>query len=589
MNGFISILGLGSCISRLASTASFLAIFFSMGSGFLAGATLDLSPSGSLWAVELEEEHSASDARGPDGSIVGTSESSQVTFDLATSDRLRFPQFQLSGLFHPERNLDAQEKPESARRSMVVQATPAANSDRVVESPEWSNESLGVESIHFSPELTKGDRLLLTNLLLQEQLKSVTPPPAPAARGRDARMSKTLTLAQTRTKPASLAKTSTFEQTASEADAPELPGSCGLGIEHEFMRPGTDNQICPKKMEWLSKSWNSKGWIKLEGASYLPTLTLHPAPSKGPTVLLDEGQIATLYMGKGIKPTKGMGIVLGRLPEGYKIDFAGRSEDTEYFKSKDQEYFAILNVEPGAGVLELVSEKSQELNSTVFVPVLEDVVTYLDLSAPQLVDIEVRVVKSGMPNDPEVVGLTVGLSTQNGLQAITRSDGTAVLQKVRQVSGFPQYVDISSRQDQEVGYVYRFQLGEPDPSGRHVVHQIEGNSLYRWLSQVKQGLSDQGAMVVGTHQRSRFDGFREDYFAEVEPLTSKFGLEPLTYSILWNGEISSDEPLEGDLPRFMSVQVAEGLSQVRLKGPEGKVLKSDLFPVSPRVIHVISP
>jgi hypothetical protein len=121
------------------------------------------------------------------------------------------------------------------------------------------------------------------------------------------------------------------------------------------------------------------------------------------------------------------------------------------------------------------------------------------------------------------------------------------------------------------------------------VNQIAEKSLYRWLNQVKQGLSDQAAMVVGAYQRTKIDGFREEYRAVVQPLTAKFGLEPLSFSVLWNGEISQEEPLEGDLPRFMSVQISEGLSQVRLTGPGGSVVKSDLIPVSPRVIHVVSP
>jgi hypothetical protein len=316
---------------------------------------------------------------------------------------------------------------------------------------------------------------------------------------------------------------------------------------------------------------------------------MHPAPSGGPTLLFDEQQLGALFVRTGARMTKGMGIILGKMPDGYKVDFAGRSEETEYFESNHQRYFAILNVEPGAGVLELISEKSQNLNSTIFVPALEDIITYLDLGAPEPRDIGVRVTKNANQNDPEVVGLTVGLSTQNGIQAITKSDGTAVLKQVRTVKGFPLFVDISSRQGQESGYVYRYQLGDPDPTGFFTVNQIAEKSLYRWLNQVKQGLSDQAAMVVGAYQRTKIDGFREEYRAVVQPLTAKFGLEPLSFSVLWNGEISQEEPLEGDLPRFMSVQISEGLSQVRLTGPGGSVVKSDLIPVSPRVIHVVSP
>ncbi|NDG85948.1 MAG: hypothetical protein EBX52_13045 [Proteobacteria bacterium] len=284
-----------------------------------------------------------------------------------------------------------------------------------------------------------------------------------------------------------------------------------------------------------------------------------------------------------------MGNVIGLLPAGYKVEFTGRSEETVYFESNGKQFFAILNVEPGAGVLELVSEKSQDLNTTIFVPVLDDTITFLALSEPEIRDIPVRVSKNGTSNDPEVVGLTVGLSTQSSIQAITKSDGTAMLSNVHMVKGYPVYVDIGSRQGQEPGYLYRYELGNPDSNGVYHLNQVAEKSLDRWLGQVKQGLSDQGALVVGAYHRSRIDGFRDEYRVETKPLTAKFGLEPLTYTLLWNGEISLEEPLEGDLPRFMSVQVSEGLSQVALKGPKGEMIRSDLIPVSPRVIHVLSP
>jgi hypothetical protein len=458
------------------------------------------------------------------------------------------------------------------------------------------------ESITFAADLNETVKAKLTELLLGEQVttKAWTQlPPLTHPKTQEVVSAPTpITLAQNQKRVRDFQKSAMLEMVQKNQESQEdvtTPGVCGLGINHSFEAPVNepssklDSQLCPERISWISKSWNSKGWIKAEGPRHLPTLTMHPAPSGGPTLLFDEQQLDALFVRTGSRMTKGMGIILGKIPDGYKVDFAGRSEETEYFESNHKRYFAILNVEPGAGVLELISEKSQDLNSTIFVPVLEDIITYLDLAAPESRDIGVRVSKNANQNDPEVMGLTVGLSTQNGIQAITKSDGTAVLRQVRTVKGFPLFVDISSRQGQESGYVYRYQLGDPDPTGFFTVNQIAEKSLYRWLNQIKQGLSDQAAMVVGAYQRTKIDGFREEYRAVVQPLTSKFGLEPLSFSVLWNGEISQEEPLEGDLPRFMSVQVSEGLSQVRLTGPGGSVVKSDLIPVSPRVIHVVSP
>jgi hypothetical protein len=473
-------------------------------------------------------------------------------------------------------------KPESKKEPLIGKATP-----RIEE-----------EQITFAPGLSDSQKATLTGLLLAEQVKTEATfkqqDRAPFPKAQDT-APKPITFAQNQHRVENLAKTSLESAVNLMTVEEPKPGKCGLGVEHAFEAPSNepassmDTQICPEKLDWISKSWGAKGWIKVEGSRHLPTLTRHPAPADGPTLLLNEIQLGALFVRTGTKITRGMGIIVGRVPDGFKVDFAGRSEETEYFESNRRKYFAILNVEPGAGVVELQSEKAQEMNATTFVPVLEDVITYLDLSEPEVRDIGVRVTKNGSKDDPEVAGLTVGLSTQTGIQAITRSDGTAVLKQVRLVKGFPAFVDINSRQGQENGYLYRYELTEPGPDGFHQVNQVAEKSLYKWLNQVKQGLSDQGAMVVGAYQRTRFDGFRNEYFAKVQPLTSKFGLEPLNYSVLWNGEISEADPLEGDLPRFMSVQVSEGLSQVSLTGPEGKPLKSDLIPVSPRVIHVVSP
>ncbi len=652
MNGFISDSGTPRSNSRFYEFGAVVAIGFSFFGGILAGLYLDfgladwvrsfqqrtIDYSSIQWLQESTSFKLAQTQNAGSEELVGAVKSPQnIRFErrpavfyaqavkepvrsgfsrlnevietLEANSRDRFTDFQLAANFHRGifQNFD---------HKKIAQAHDWVSGSELsiqvpVPRPKIKPEHEGYSSkfsisenqkITLAPDLSPEEKSDLTNLLLGEQVSTKTrslisqnEKKETVFRQNYVAPPKPITLAQNKQRLKTLAALSTAESLQMKQESETKSGSCGFGIEHKFEAPANDLssvldiQICPEKMSWLSKSWTSKGWIKLEGSRYLPTVTMHPPPGNGATLLLDEQQLGALFVRTGARITKGMGIVTGRLPPGYQIEFTGRSEETEYFESNHQKYFAILNVEPGPGVLELVSQKSQELNSTVFVPVLEDVTTFLDLSEPENHDIGVRVGKNGGQNDQEVVGLTVGLSTQNGIQAITKSDGTAILQNVRIVRGFPLFVDISSRQGQETGYAYRYQLGDPDQSGYSTVNQIAEKSLYRWLNQVKQGLSDQGAMVVGAYQRNKIDGFREEYRVAVRPLTSKFGLEPLTYTVLWNGEISQEDPLEGDLPRFMSVQVSEGLSQVNLVGQDGRVLKTDLIPVSPRVIHVISP
>jgi len=528
----------------------------------------------------------------------------QAVEQLETQNRDPFTDFQIAANLHKGsfKNYDPKVAAEDSDWVLGNDLSIQVPVPRPHREPQPEFRDTELTSVVLSPDLSGPERKKIQNLLLSEQVKTTQ---AGADWVTDA---KSRLAAQTQIKPPipiTLAQNEKRSQEFSKSMAAELAqlaqtespkaGYCGLGVDHLFERPVNDRspdmdiRICPEHLTWISKSWDSRGWIKLEGQHHLATLTLHPSPTEKGTLLMDEQQLGALAVRTGVRMAKGMGTITGLVPEGYKVEFAGRSEETEYFDSNSRKYFAILNAEPGAGVIELVSEKGQNQNSTVFVPVLEDVVTYLDLSVPEVQDFSVRVVKNGTANDPEVVGLTVGLSTQNAIQAITRSDGIATLSEVRQVKGFPTFVDISSRQKQENGYVYRYELKDKDSQGCYRVNQIAEKSLYRWLNQVKQGLSDQGAVVVGSYNRRRIDGFKADYSAKVQPLTAKFGLEPLNYTVLWNGEISQEDPLEGDLPRFMAVQVSEGLSQVHLKGPESQILKTDLIPVSPRVIHVVSP
>jgi hypothetical protein len=303
---------------------------------------------------------------------------------------------------------------------------------------------------------------------------------------------------------------------------------------------------------------------------------------------LDNNALGVLSIKSGVHVTKGMGIILGLVPDGYKVNFTGRAEETEYFDSTGHTYFAILNAEPGAGVVEVESKTNPNISSTVFAPVLGDVITYLDLAAPIARNLKIKIVKSGNAKDAEVSKLTVGLSTQTGLQAITRIDGQATLKNVNLVPGFPVFIDVSSRSGDTDSFTYRYQIKHPESGNVFIAPEVNDQSIHHWLSQVKQGLSDQSAMVIGIYDRKKLNGFKSIHYSQVEALTAKYGLEPMSYSVLWNGDISSTDPLEGDLPRFMSVQVPEGLSNVKLLNETREVESSELFPISPRVIHMIA-
>ena len=479
--------------------------------------------------------------------------------------------------------------------------------------------SAEITETHFSGELTKEEKLALSDDLLNSELQQEAVLKAhkiTANWTRNSNPPQSVTLAQSKIgergpdlNEKMVDPTQTLTPIEPEVahgfvDSSVLPeatpdskkGDCRILDNQSFTAPsntnltgtGENSQICPERKEWISKNWNGRGWVKLEGSQMFNTLMFYPAPNGEPTLLLNQNAVALLAITSGVHIAKGAGIVIGTVPPGFKVDFAGRAEETQYFESSGKRYFAILNAEPGANVVELLSDKNQTLSATVFTPIIEDTITYLDLSAPISSSIPIQVVKNGTPNDPEVVGLTVGISTQSGIQGITQSDGKVLLRNVNMVRGYPIFIDVASKTGQEQSYTYRYELSELPKEGVFVVNQINEHSLYKWLHQLKQGLSDQSAMVVGFFDRKRFDGFHNHHFVSVEAMGAKLGLEPLNYSILWDGQISSSEPLEGDLPRFMSVQVPEGLSQIKLNDETNQAVYSKLIPISPRVIHVVS-
>lgn len=290
----------------------------------------------------------------------------------------------------------------------------------------------------------------------------------------------------------------------------------------------------------------------------------------------------------------GMGMIAGQLPENYIADFLGRGEEPETFEMNGRRYFIILNAEPGAGVLQLSPDPKKKkqteglLTASVFAPVLADTITFLDLEKPEPKEIRVQVVKSGEKKDPDVSNLTVSLSTYRGIQAITQSQGYAVIRNVPVVPGFPTFVDVSSRSGDQDGYSYRFELRNRDRNGVYWLYQLTNGTGQKWFQQVRDGLSDQAGVVLGLFSRKNIDGFKNFYYPKVKPLGDRIGLNPLTYTVAWNGRLIPGEPLEGDLPRWISVQVPEGLSSVEVVNEDGEPIYSTWVPVSPRVINVVS-
>ena len=560
MNGFISAVGWSS--ARLLYTVSTVSsVFFSLSSGFLAGYNLDLTPQRefihglALTVVEQIEQrpYSGHWYQPPTWSIPESSQNQELFADTL----------------------------------MTTQPAPL---DPVVSiQQEASQEAV---QMTFSSALSAEEQSKLRDLLIAEQMVSIAQArPSPTRSARLPKTSKTPvteTTAKTTAETTAVTTDETLTAIASKAATPD----CSLTSGTPYLRTSElpiDQPLCPHEATWIAKDWDGKGWVSAKVTHFRETLFLSSGPNTDGILLVDDADLANLAIRSGRRIQEGMGVIVGQLPDGYQVRFAGSSDQPEYFSLKSKKFFAILNVEPGAGVLELFSQNQPEVSATVFVPVIENVSTYLNLTNHTTQDLRIRVVKGEATTENEVSGLTVSLSTHSGIQGITQTDGSALLKSVHYIRGYPIYVDVSSRWGGRTSYTYRFQLKEKDSTGTYLVRELPGDTLDHWLSQVSEGLSPQAALVMGTVDRKKIDGFKFDYRIGVESLNAKSGLEPVVYSVLWDDRISTEFPLEGDVPRFLSIQVPEGLGRIQVLNEMDTPIKSDLFPISPRVIHVISP
>lgn len=346
-------------------------------------------------------------------------------------------------------------------------------------------------------------------------------------------------------------------------------------------------QNCPTEKTWLSKNFKGAGWVKMELEGHFPIVAHYPQPHSQQILMMDENSVALLAIKSGSHFSKESGMVMGTIPNGYRVEFSGKTEDVQSIEINSQKYFFLMNVDPGAGVIELVSETNPQETSSVFVPVLKGAISYMSLSAPVKTDISVQIHKPGKTKK-ELEGLTVSLSAQTLSHGLTDKDGKTTLKDVLLVTGYPVHLDVTSKYKDSKGYQYRYEIGTNGKDGALHLKQFSEIQIQKWVSQYQGKLDNQSALIIGNYDRRKMGGFKNHYFAKASPLTETNGLKQKTYSILWDDHLSEQEPLEGDQPRFMTLQASEGLTQLNIVNENNKTVSSNLIPVSPRVINVIT-
>jgi hypothetical protein len=347
---------------------------------------------------------------------------------------------------------------------------------------------------------------------------------------------------------------------------------------------GETSQVCPVRKQWLSKNKKGHGWVKLDVEGHFSTLVHYPQKNSDRVLLLDQNSVAILAIKAGVHFSKDAGMIMGTVPEKHKVSYLGSNEEVQYIDIQSKKYFFILNLEPGAGVIELSSETHPSNSTTVFVPIIKESISYVDLAEPKKTNLKIRVKKEQSPAE-DSEGLTVSVSTQNEIHAQTDPQGQAILKDVKYIDGYPIHIDVNSRVKGQKSYQYRYELTDIGKDGIHQIKQFSEKQIQNWMKQLKAKIYSQSGVIIGSFNRK---GFKEHFYPRVSHLGEQELFKPKTMSILWDEKVSETDPFEGDHPRSLSVQVPEGLAQYNIVSESNKIIQSSLIPVSPRVINVIS-
>ena len=330
---------------------------------------------------------------------------------------------------------------------------------------------------------------------------------------------------------------------------------------------------------------SNRDWFIIREPGFTPTLVYPFADQAQQKIpMFDANAIALMGFKARTQQEAGNGMVMGTIPEGYRVELSGQGEEVQYFYLKGQKLFSILNAEIGSGVISVISDVNPKEIATVFVPVVSDVITFLNISSPEKVEINIEVKKGKNKNRSDLEKLAVFVSTEIQRVGVTDREGKAVLPSVLVVPHYPLYIDAESLSHGKKSFQYRYEIKYKPKKIRAALRQYEENVLHQWSGQIAGNIDSYRGSVIGEYSKNKI-GFKKTYRVSVK----SFSKEDTTklYTVLWDDHLALNEPLEGDIPRFFGVNVPEGLLQIQLKNEAGEIMESSLVPVSPKVINVI--
>ncbi len=385
-----------------------------------------------------------------------------------------------------------------------------------------------------------------------------------------------------------------------------------LGVE--ALQPGAENEtlaICRRVFshEGEASQDQARWWENHNsesGSEHWPTLT-HQKPSemnaKDRVPLLSTASIRILSAISRASTHQGMGIVFGRVAQGLDLKLVGRSDAPIYLdagmKVRDPKavssisrQFVILNVEPGQPLL-LVKDSANGVSGSIPLVVKAGMATHLDVSAPQIVGLDLTIFDSSASVETRMANLTAEVIGQPGKLAISNSKGALRLEKIAVFGDFPIYVDLTQS---EKSYKNRFRIGSDVLLSKKPAQNLyffREKRVTSWLSQLAGGVSPHSGLIVGLLPREyteiRAGRKPSTKHLKIGILEKKSTLIPERYHLDRQDGLVSESKFQPGYERYIGIQIPEGPCVPTVIDDKGVALWSTLVYAQPGVINVVTP
>lgn len=344
--------------------------------------------------------------------------------------------------------------------------------------------------------------------------------------------------------------------------------------------------------EFFSKrSCYSGGWEIFDaGPRYLKTIVRSPATRNIP--FIDLQALKMIAFSSGNEYHFQTGVVFGKIPKGWLLNFLGRSEKPLYFDSENipilsdninlERYFLLLNVEPGVGLLKL-REPNRNIEGSFALLSNPGVSSYIDLTEIYSMHLSGRVLDATQNKTKGTGQVTVQIIEQS--QSLTVSDphGYFSFPNLVTAPGFATFIETNS----EDGFTHRYQV-RADLENEVTLYRLPSTQIQEWIGHLAGGISDQSGIIVGAFPT--LTAIKEN-----QPLSAAIGtfvdppLIPQIFGLTASGDLKSDSVVSSESHRLLGVQISEGNHILELTDLSQKQIWSELIVSSPNVINMVGP